>query len=72
MHEVHQMPSNLTRGLAAAGRPNGMTFEEVTRAIQEQATVPVDQAQVRRAVDTILEDVAVLGNQIKHKSAISA
>ena len=49
-----------------------MTFEDVTKAIQEQATVPVDQAQVRRAVDTILEDVAVLGNHVKHKSAISA
>ena len=58
--------------MAVAGKPSGMTFDELTKAIQEQATVTVDQGQVRRAVDTILEDVAVLGNQIKHKSAISA
>lgn len=57
--------------LSPAGKPNGMTFDDLTKAIQEQATVTVDQAQIRRAVDTILEDVAVLGNQIKHKSAIS-
>lgn len=49
-----------------------MTFDDLTKAMQEQATVTVDQGQIRRAVDTILEDVAVLGNQIKHKSAISA
>lgn len=72
MRNVHQRLPTLTEGLAAAGKPNGMTFEDVTKAIQEQATVPVDQAQVRRAVDTILEDVAVLGNHVKHKSAISA
>ncbi|CAL5219531.1 g1382 [Coccomyxa viridis] len=53
-------------------KPHGMTFDELTKAVQEQATVTVDQGQVRRAVDTILEDVAVLGNQIKHKSAVSA
>ena len=69
---VRQRLLTLTEGFADAGKANGMTFEEVTKAIQEQATVPVDQAQVRRAVDTILEDVAVLGNHIKHKSAISA
>jgi len=49
-----------------------MTFDDLTKAMQEQATVTVDQGQIRRAVDTILEDVAALGNQIKHKSAISA
>lgn len=49
-----------------------MTFDDLTKAMQEQATVTVDQGQIRRAIDTILEDVAVLGNQIKHKSAISA
>ena len=49
-----------------------MTFDDLTKAIQEQATVTVDQGQIRRAVDTILENVTILGNQIKHKSAISA
>lgn len=48
-----------------------MSFEEVTAAIQGQASVPVDQAAVRRAVETILEDVCVVGNQLKHKNAIA-
>ena len=54
-----------------AGKPAGMSFEELTAAIQNQASVPVDQQAVRRAVDTVLEDVHVSGNHVKHKHAIA-
>ena len=53
------------------GKPAGMTFEEMTAAIANQASVPVDQNAVRRAVDTILEEVSVVGQHLKHKNAIA-
>ena len=49
----------------------GMTFEEMTAAIANQASVPVDQTAVRRAVETILEEVSVVGNHLKHKNAVA-
>ncbi|CAL8467630.1 g7168 [Coccomyxa elongata] len=52
-------------------KPAGMTFEEMTAAIANQASVPVDQTAVRRAVETILEEVSVVGNHLKHKNAVA-
>jgi hypothetical protein len=48
-----------------------MTFEEMTAAIANQASVQVDQTAIRRAVDTILEEISVVGNHLKHKNAIA-
>ena len=46
-----------------------MSYEELTAAMQAQASVPVDQAAIRRAVETVLEDVTVSGNHLKHRYA---
>ena len=57
--------------LSRAGKPAGMSYEELTAAMQAQASVPVDQAAVRRAVETVLEDVTVAGNRLQHKHAVA-
>ena len=48
-----------------------MSYEELTAAMQAQASVPIDQAAIRRAVETILEDVNVTGSHVKHKYAVA-
>ncbi len=58
-------------GCARAGKPAGMSYEELTAAMQAQASVAVDQAAVRRAVETVLEDVTVSGNHLKHRYAVA-
>jgi hypothetical protein len=62
---------DMTCFLLCTDKPAGMSLEELTTAIANQSSVIVDQLAIRRAVETILEDVAVIGNHYKHKHAIA-